>query len=178
MVGERGGVLVVVRHEQRRQCQLAQQLGELVPHLGLRMRVQRREWLVEEEHRRLVCQRPRQRDALALAARELGRARGGEVPDPEPLEERFDRAAAGTEGDVRPHAQVREEGVVLEDEPDSPPVGREREPERGVEPGLAVERDAAASRLGEPGDDAQRRRLAGAGGPDERDRARDLEREV
>src|SRR5439155_26132504 len=75
-------------------------------------------------------------------------------------------------------AQVREECVVLEDEPDSPPVGREREPERGVEPRLAVERDAAASRLGEPGDDAQRGRLAGAGGPDERDRARDLEREV
>src|SRR3954447_11090521 len=104
--------------------------------------------------------------------------RGGQVPDPEPLEQRVHVTAAGAEGDVRAHAQVGEEGVVLKDEPDAASVGGEREPECGVEPRLAVERDATVSRLGEARDDAQRRRLARAGGPDERDGARDLELEL
>ena len=73
---------------------------------------------------------------------------------------------------------MREEGVVLEDEADAPLLGRERDAPLGVEPGLSVERDAASTRLGEARDDAQHRRLAGAGGPDERDGARDVEREL
>ena len=128
-----------------------------MPHLGLRVRVERRERLVEEQHARVARERTGERDALPLAAGELGRLRGGEVPDPEPLEQRVHVAAAGAEGDVRPHAQVGEEGVVLEDEPDAAPVGRKREPERGVEPCFAVECHASPLRLCEACDDAQRR---------------------
>ena len=134
LVGERGRVLVVVRHEQRRQRELPQQLRELVPHLGLRVRVERRERLVEEEHPRIAGERPRERDPLPLASRELVRMRRREVRDAEALEQRVDVAAARAEGDVRAHAQVREEGVVLEHEADAAPLGREREPALGVEP--------------------------------------------
>ena len=104
--------------------------------------------------------------------------RAGEVPDPEPLEQHVHVAAACAERDVRAHAQMGEERVVLEDEPDAAPVGREREPERGVEPRLAVECHASALRLCEARDDAQHRRFPRAGRPDERDGARDLEPEL
>ena len=86
LVGERRRVLVVVRHEQSRQRELPQQLRELVPHLGLRVCVERGQRLVEEEHRGVTRQCPRERDPLPLAARELAGMRGGEVADPEPLQ--------------------------------------------------------------------------------------------
>ena len=101
-----------------------------------------------------------------------------EARDPEALEQRVHVPAARPERDVCAHAQVREEGVVLEDETDAAPLGRQREPEPAVEPVLAVERDAAARGVDQPGDRPQRRRLPGAGGPDERDGARDVEREL
>jgi hypothetical protein len=100
------------------------------------------------------------------------------VCDPEPLEQRLDGSSAGTEGDVRADAQVREEGVVLEHEADPPLLGREGQAALGVEPGFPVERHAPAARLRESRDDTEDGRLAGAGGPDECDRARDVEREL
>jgi hypothetical protein len=178
LVGERRRVLVVVRHEQRRQLEPAQQLGELVPNLCLRVRVERGERLVEEEHRGVARECPRERDPLPLAARQLPRVSGGEVRDPEALEQRLDRTPGGSEGDVAAHAEMREERVVLEDEADAAMLGRQREAEGAVEPGFAVERDAAAARLGETRDDAEHRRLPRAGGPDEGDGAGHLEREL
>ena len=175
LVGERGRVLVVVRDEQRRQVELVQQLLELPAHRDLRVRVERRERLVEQEHARVARERAGERDALPLAARELGRPRLRKVRDPEPLEVLVDAAAAAV-GDVLAHVHVREERVLLEDEPDPPLVRLAEEPAAGVEPDVAVERDPARRRPDEPRDRAQHRRLPGARGPDEGDRALDLER--
>src|SRR5204862_5063091 len=65
------------------------------------------------------------------------------------------------EGDVFTHAQMREEGVALEDSVGGPLV-------RG-QPGhvLALDQDAAGGRLLEAGDHAQRRRLSAAARPEE-----------
>ena len=98
--------------------------------------------LVEQEHGRVARQRPRERDPLALAAGELRRPRLGEMADPEPLHQ-LGRAAAAAEADVRLHRQVREERVLLEDEPDAAPVGSAQRPAGRVEPGGAAERNAA-----------------------------------
>jgi hypothetical protein len=166
-----------VRHEQRRKLELPQKLRELVPHLCLRMRVERCERLVEEEHGGPPGERPRKRNPLPFAARELLRARRRELSDPESLEQRVDGAPACAEGDVGAHAEVREERVVLKDESHPPLLGWQRDAALCVEPRLAVERDTAAARLGEPGDDAQDGRLAGARRAHERDGARDVERE-
>ena len=92
--GERRRVLVVVGHEQRRQPELAQQLLQLAAHGRLRVRVERRERLVEQQHAGVARERPRQRDALALAAGELGRLRVREVRDAEALEVLVDAARA------------------------------------------------------------------------------------
>src|SRR5262249_51462784 len=60
-------------------------------------------------------------------------------------------------------AQVRVDRVVLEDEADLSPLRRDL---RDVH---LVEEERASPRLGEPGDKAERGRLAAAGRPDDRD---------
>ena len=98
---------------------------ELDLHLLAELEVERAERLVEEQDPRPVDQRPGERDALALAARQLARlARlvalaGG--PSGAPRSTR--RAALGfgdladhqAVGDVVADRHVREQGVVLED---------------------------------------------------------------
>ena len=75
--GERGRVLEVVRHEERRQLELAQELGELGAHLPARVRIEGRHRLVEEENGGVARERARERNPLPLAAGELARARAG-----------------------------------------------------------------------------------------------------
>ena len=119
----------------------------------------------------------RQRVALAraLAARQLRGARTGQVRDAEPLEvlvgPRLPRI-----GHIRPHGHVREEGVFLEDEPDTPLVGPPVDAPRRVEPDVLAERDPPARRSRQTGDRAQHRGLPGSGRPHEGDRPADLER--
>src|SRR5437868_5958239 len=83
---------------------------------------------------------------------------GGAVRDPEALEELVDARLAPVR-DVLAHGHVREERVLLEDEPDAALVRRTRDAPLGVEPDLVVERDPAPWRTHEPGDRAQDRRL-------------------
>ena len=78
--------------------------------------------------------------------------------------------------DVLANGQVREERVLLEDEPDAALVRLAKHASLAVEPDVVAERDPPARRPHEPGDRAQHRGLAGARRPDERDGAVDLER--
>ncbi len=89
-----------------------------------RVRIERRERLVEQQDLRVACERSRERDALALAARELSRARAGEVGDPEPLHQGGGLLLA-PELDVLRDREVREQRVVLEDHADRPILGGE-----------------------------------------------------
>ena len=175
-VGERRRVLEVVRDEERRQTKLAQELLELRTHRPACVRVERGHGLVEEEHARVARERAREGDALPLAARELAGSRASEVTDPEPFEQLVG-AVAAPEGDVSLDGQVREEGVLLEHEPDRPPLGPQVDPPLAVEPSLAVALDPPARGPDETGNRPQHRRLSGSRGADERDRlAPDLER--
>ena len=175
LVRERGRVLEVVRDEDHRQPEVAQQLAQLEPHRRLRVRVERRQRLVEEQHVRLARERAGERDALLLAAGELGRPRVRERGDVEPLEQLVHARAARVR-DVLAHGQVREQRVLLEDEADAPLVRLLEDLPRRVEPDLVAVRDAAALRPREPGDHPEHGGLARAGRPDERERALDLER--
>ena len=129
------------------------------------LQVERAERLVEQQHRGLVDQRARQRDALLLAARELARLAlrlGGEPDALELLAHPAahlvlgDALAAQPEGDVVLDAQVREERVALEDR-----VGRPLERRHALDVD-AVDQDPALGRLLEAGDHPQRRGLAAA----------------
>ncbi len=175
-VGERGGILEVVGDEQRGQVEPAEELLELRAHLGLRVRVERRERLVQEEHLRLPRERAREGDALALASREAAGALVGEVGEPEALEQ-LGGSALAAELDVVPDRQVREERVLLEHEAHAPLLGPAIDSPTAVEPGLPVDCDQPARGACQPGDRTEHRRLARSGRADERDGlAADLER--
>src|SRR5690349_18925258 len=90
------------------------------------MRIERAERLVQQEHARPPRERPRERDALALAPRQRARLLLRQMSDPEPLEQPVDRTAA--ERDVQLHAEMRKERVVLEYEPDRALLGADVHP--------------------------------------------------
>ena len=138
------------------------------------MGVERGERLVEEKHVGIASERPRERDALPLAARELVRQRVLEVRDPEPLEVLVDPFASRV-GDVLADAQVREERVLLEDEADPALLRRAEHASPDVEPDVVSERDAPGRWTNEPRDRTQHRRLARARRPDQGDRPLDGE---
>ncbi len=141
------------------------------------MGVERGERLVQEQHARVARERPREGDALPFATRELAGPRLRQVRDVEALEQLADTLLAAVR-DVRLDAQVREERVLLEDEPDLPLVGPAEEPAVDVDPHVVVERHPAGAGPHQARDHAQDRGLARARGPHERDRALDLEREA
>ena len=141
-------------------------------HLLAQLQVQRPQRLVQQQHLGPVDDRPRQRHPLALPAAQLGRLairvagqphhRQRLVAPPRPLL-LADAADPQPVLDVRPHAHVGEERVVLEDRVDRPVIGRH--PAHV----LAGQLDPPRARLLEPGDHPQRRRLAGAARPQQRE---------
>ena len=145
LVGERGGVLEVVRDEDRRQRELAEQLVELDPHRRLRVGVERRQRLVEQEDARLERERPRERDALALAARQLAdaRSRRGARSGTARAARATGDAATGAEAHVREHVEMREQRVLLEEVADTRAAPAARRCPARVEPDAVAERDDA-----------------------------------
>ena len=177
LVGERGRVLEVVRDEQRRDLETGEELLQLESHLDLRVSVEGRERLVEQEDLGVTRERARERDPLALAAREAARQRVLEMRDLEALEVLVRRVAPGVL-DVLAHRQVGEERVVLEDEPHATPLRRLEHASVGVEPDLVVAADPADGRLDETGDRVEDGALARAARADEREGRADLEAQL
>src|SRR5690606_7038351 len=129
------------------------------------------ERLVEEQNLWLDGERAGERDALALAAGELGGKTVGQPVELHELEQAkhplADLRLGGTlgpgfhaqaEGDVLVNAHVPEQSVVLEHEAD---VALTHMLVGGI---LARQDDAAVVCLLETGDDAKKRRLSAAGG--------------
>ena len=72
-IGHRHRLLLVVGHVDERDPDLLLDALELDLHLLAELEVERAEGLVEQQDRRPVDERPRERDALGLAAGDLGR---------------------------------------------------------------------------------------------------------
>ena len=102
-VAERQRLLLVVGHEQRRRADRDLDAADLLAELAADLRVERRERLVEQQHLGLDRERPRQRDALLLAAGQLVRISAALGPDRPARASR--RPAAG--GSVRPSPRSR-----------------------------------------------------------------------
>src|SRR4051794_2918737 len=160
-VGEFERFVLVVRDEDR--CfsgpfmNVAQPAPQFLAHLG----VKRAERLVEEQHAWLDGQRARQRDALALTARELSRKALCEALQLHEIEEIEHPAADlgfgwahGTGADPEPisnvveHRQVLEQRIVLKHEADAAVLN--------AEPGGILSTEEDLTRLGpfKAGDDA------------------------
>ena len=172
-VGERGRVAEVVGHDDRREPQLGEQVLQVGAHARARVRVERRQRLVEQQDAGVAGERAGERGALALAARDLPGLRVGEVGDPEALEQRVDALAA-------PRRRRRSSRTVMcgnsayswKTRPDGPFLGRAVHARGRVEPHVVPERDPAAVRPPQARDRAQDGALAGARRADEGDRLR------
>ena len=146
-VGERGGVLEVVRHEHRREAELGEHLVQLGADGACVCASSAESGSSSRSAGRLAGERARERDPLPLASRELAHTRARELCDPEPLEQLVERRAVRrAEADVRGHVEVREERVLLEEVADAPPLGRTVDARARVEPGLAVDGDPCPRR--------------------------------
>ena len=162
-LAERHRLDLVVRDVHGRDAETLVQPRQLGAHRDAELRVEVRERLVHQERLRLAHDRASHRHALALAARERRRTPVEQLLEPQHAGHRLDprrdlrlRRLAHFQpvAEVLAHRHVRVERVGLEDHRDVPLARCEL----GDVP--AADRDAAARRLLEPGDQAQERRLA------------------
>ena len=169
-IRHRESLVLVMRDEDGRDAELLLDLADGAAQLLADLGVERAERLVEQEHFGPVRECAGDRDALLLAARELGRQALVHALERDELQEL--RAAGHALGaadapdpqrefDVVRDAHVAEQRVVLEHEADAAVAGRDP----GDVP--AVQRDAAVVHLDEAGDGAQQGALAAAGGPEQ-----------
>ena len=163
-------LLLLVRHEERGDSDLADRSLQLAPRVLPQRGIEVGERLVEQQHAGARRQRPREGDALLLAARNLGDPAVLEAGQAGELEHLGD-AASGflpapalrdqSEGHVLSGRHVRKERVMLEDHAETPLLGRKR---RDV---FALDEDAPRVGRLETGDEAQDGRLAAARGPEQ-----------
>ncbi len=141
------------------------QLDQLAAHADAQRRVEIGERLVEKKNLWVAHDRPSERDALALSARQrvrfalqqLGQAeRRGDIPDP--LVDLASREVASPqpEGQVVEHRHVRIKRITLKHHRDIAVLGGD------VVDTLAIDRQAAGADRFQPGDHPQGGRLAAA----------------
>ncbi len=183
-VGDREGFLLVMGDHDGGDAGGLEHAAQLYAHLGAQLGVEVGQRLVEQQQLRLGGQRAGNRDALLLAAGELvrvalrvaaqvdqrqhlGHARGAALARP----------ALQAEGHVLRDAHVRKQRIVLEHHADAALLGAD--PATAGDD-LAGDLDLALVGAVEPGDQAQRGRLAAAAGADDQQdlAGRDLEVEL
>ena len=171
LVGERGGVLEVVGHEDRRQRELAQQLVELDPH-GSPSCARR----APTAARRAAARPGSRASARASATRwrsppdssRPGRASRWEIR--KRSSSSATGACAGAEAHVREHVEVGEQRVLLEQVAHLAPLGRHVDARRSVssQRSLAERRRARDPGRSSPATTRSTVVLPGSRGPDER----------
>ena len=134
LVAEDECLVLVVRHEDRGDADVADDLGDFGAELDAKRGIERGERFVEQEHRRLWCKRACQGNPLLLSTGQRVREPIGErgqvdqrehLPDAgDPLGARqLAVGGAQAERDVLRHGQVREQRTVLEHHADAAPLG-------------------------------------------------------
>jgi hypothetical protein len=122
-------LFLVVRDQDGRSADFALNLADGPPQVLPNPRVQRSERFIEKQNPRFVRKRPRDRDALLLAARKLCGHAIVQAFEPDQLKQvlppfaahgRRNTARPQRELDVLPDTHVPEERIVLEDEADLP----------------------------------------------------------
>ena len=180
-VGHRHGLELIMRDIDRRRAEPVMQRAQFTDHRLAHFGIERAERLVHQETFRLAHDRPPERDALPVAA---GKTRHRPVEKMRNAQDarrfhhppvglrRADALAFQGKADVSPDIHVRIEGEQLEHEGD---IAGRCAVHRDV---LAIEPDGAGRRQFQPGNHAQRRRLAAARGPQQAEELAVLHREA
>ena len=178
--GER--LLLVVRHEHRRDAETLLDVADLLAHADTQLRVEVRQRLVEQQQPRALHERASKRCALLLASGDLCGAAprmmrqahevehlGDPIGDLATRDARYPQRV----GDVLRNAHVGQ-GIVLKHHGARPLLGSERGDV------VAVHGDRAEIGREEPRNHAERRRFAAAGRAEQRHELAlcDVEREV
>ncbi|CAG9264343.1 hypothetical protein PCAR4_60081 [Paraburkholderia caribensis] len=162
---------LIVRDEDRRDAEALLDRAQFDMHFFAQLRVEIRHRLVEQQQFGAHRQRPRNRDALALAARQFLRIARVESLQTHQIERFGDAHRAlvalhvahlQAEADVARHRHVRKQRVALEHDAHAALFGSL------VRDVAAAEHDAARARRDEAGDHLQRGRLAAAGRTEQR----------
>lgn len=170
-VGHRHRFGLVVRDAQGRQPERHDQFAQPGARFLAQLRVEVRQRFVEQDHRRVVDERARNRDALLLATRQLMRKAFREMAEAELVERglhaallfgRCDAAQLQPVADVVGDGTVRPQRVRLEHEAERALLDGQIDALRAVEEHAIVELDAAVGRLFKAGHRAQQRGLAAA----------------
>ena len=177
-LGQRDRFHRVVRHEEADAVVAVELAAQLTARLQTRARVEGGQRFVEQEQARLRREGPDQGDPLRLAAGQLVRLAPPVFAEPHPIEPlggpgpgfAFRHAtAAQPEGHVLEGGEVREEEVVLEDDPHRAGFGRDVLAGCRVVEDPPVEHHPPLVGGHEPGQDAQECGLPRAIGPEEPD---------
>ena len=172
LVGHGHGLELVVRDVDDGRVEVVVEALDLGAHLHAQLGVEIGERLVHQEDARVAHQRPAERDALLLAARQLARLALEQVRDVEHLgappctflsiSSLRQLPHLQREGEVLEDRLLRIERVVLEHHRDVPVLGIE------VVDHAVADEDVAARHRDQPGDEVERRRLAAARRADQR----------
>ena len=171
---------LVVCNEHHGEAKRTAQDTERRPHVFPLIDVETGEWLVEQEERRPVHQRPRKGRPLLLAARQLMRIATAKAFEPYQTQCLIDCSAAFDTTESRDrrrkdefqtlsHCHVRPQREILKHESEVAPA-RRHENRRTAGRQLAVDPYVPGIRDIESGDNPQQSRFAGSALPDERDR--------
>jgi hypothetical protein len=171
-IGHAERFVLVVGDEDDRDAELSLEQSHLDPHLLAELGVQVAERLVEQQHVRLVDQRPRQRHSLLLTTRQQRRRSLSIVLHADQFEHPRDLLVDGCSwnvadrqwvGHVVEHGHVRPDGVALKHHAHVASVGLNEDTRLGVDHRRTGDADPSAVDAFETGDHAQRGGLAAAG---------------
>jgi len=125
LVGEQGRLLGVMCHQNRGQRLLALQRAQLAGQARTHGGVQRAEWLVQQEQRRVAREGAHERHPSPLAAGQLRRKAVREAIEVEALEppRREGWVGVDRERDLLPHRAARKQRLVLREVADAPAGG-------------------------------------------------------
>src|SRR5690606_30920035 len=169
-LAEGEGLLLVVRDEEEGDAGGGLEVTELGADLATELRIERGEWLIEQEDAGAVDEGAGEGDALALSARQPHGGAVCQIGDACEFEDLGDAAVdlrgrdpshAQSEGDVRAHVHVREQRIGLEDRVDRALVGRR------AGRGLSGEKDLAAIGVVKSRDDPEGGRFPAARGSEQ-----------
>src|SRR5579863_3214474 len=121
-IGKRHRFFLVVRDEEKRDADFALERFQLALHLLPQIRIERRQWLIQQQKLRPIDERASQRYTLLLPAAEPRRLRVGKFAHLHHLQRLIDAAAdfslrrllhAQTIRYVVAHAQMRKQRILL-----------------------------------------------------------------